>query len=603
MKQLLQPNRILFALLAAVLSTAIAASGLLYRADNRLNDTLYQQTQAADGNILIIGIDAKSLEALGPFHTWSRAKMAQAVAQLNADPACRPAAIGIDILYSGTTDGAADAALAESLSAYDNVVTASAVHFSSTLVTEDDGSFYLDDYYVDRWEEPFPALKAVTTQGHINAMLDADGILRHNIHAIDLPDGTQINSFAYELYQKYCAHHGIPADAQPPTDARHRWYLPYSGKSGAYSDDFSFIDLLEGNLSPEIFADAIVLIGPYAPGLMDHAVTAIDHASIMYGVEYQANVVDALLSGNFKEEIGDLPQMAVLFTAIFLLALLSYRQNIRISTALWLLFAGGSLTAAILFYEWGFVLHSLWIPLFSTLLYVVLMAYNYLLAAQEKRQITATFQRYVAPEIVNELLKNKDSLALGGKLTEITCLFVDMRGFTAMSERLVPQEVVAVLNRYLELTSRCILQNGGTLDKFVGDAAVAFFNAPLPQADHTYHAVKAALDMTEGSKALSEELQQQFGQAVQFGIGIHCGPAIVGNIGASMRMDYTAVGDTVNTAARLEANALGGQILISRAVADALEGRIRVTSLGSSIPLKGKSADFEVLRLEGLSEE
>ena len=172
-----------------------------------------------------------------------------------------------------------------------------------------------------------------------------------------------------------------------------------------------------------------------------------------------------------------------------------------------------------------------------------------------------------------------------------------------MSELLTPPEVVAILNKYLDLTSRSIMQNGGTLDKFVGDATMAIFNAPLPQEDYIYQAIKAALDMVEGSKALGEELQQQFGRTVSFGIGVHCGPAVVGNIGAEIRMDYTAIGDTVNTAARLESNAPGGQILISRAVADALEGRIKVTSLGDSIKLKGKSAGFEILRLEGLMEE
>ena len=170
MKHLLETKRIISAFLVAVLATAIAASGLLYRADNMLDDALYQQEQALDGNIFVIGIDARSLEVLGPFHTWSRDYMAQAIDMLNADPDYKPAAIGIDVLYAGYTDEEADAALVESLGRYDNVVTASAANFASELVTEADGAFYMDDYYVDSYDEPFPELQEVTTQGHINAI-------------------------------------------------------------------------------------------------------------------------------------------------------------------------------------------------------------------------------------------------------------------------------------------------------------------------------------------------------------------------------------------------------------------------------------------------
>ena len=129
---------------------------------------------------------------------------------------------------------------------------------------------------------------------------------------------------------------------------------------------------------------------------------------------------------------------------------------------------------------------------------------------------------------------------------------------------------------------------------------MAFWNAPLPQKDPIYSACLAAMDMVEGSKALGEELQARFGRSVSFGVGVHYGPAVVGNIGAPKRMDYTAIGDTVNTAARLEANAPGGKILISRVVADALGERADVTSLGASIKLKGKADGFEILTMDAL---
>ena len=144
------------------------------------------------------------------------------------------------------------------------------------------------------------------------------------------------------------------------------------------------------------------------------------------------------------------------------------------------------------------------------------------------------------------------------------------------------------------------MKNHGTLDKFVGDCTMAFWNAPFPQEDAVYLACSAAMDMVEGAKALAEELQEKYGRSVSFGVGVNWGPAVVGNIGAPLRMDYTAIGDTVNTAARLEANAPAGTVYISRAVADVLGDRCEYTSLGDSIKLKGKADGFEVLKLERL---
>jgi adenylate cyclase len=265
--------------------------------------------------------------------------------------------------------------------------------------------------------------------------------------------------------------------------------------------------------------------------------------------------------------------------------------------------AGGWVVLCVAAYAGGAVLHVLWIPLAVTLAYVSSVAANYIREALERRQVTNTFKRYVAPEIVGEILKGgQKALQLGGRLTEIAVLFVDIRGFTPMSELLEPPRVVEILNHYLTLTSSCIIRHGGTLDKFVGDATMAFWGAPLPQENYTLGAAKAALDMVEGSRALGAELLERYGRTVSFGIGIHCGKAVVGNIGAPIRMDYTAIGETVNTAARLEANAPGGKILISRAVADALGETARTTSLGDAIKLKGKSEGFEILTLDSLEE-
>lgn len=600
MKKYIKHIKIIIMPLIAAALTLTAASGILDRADLAASDAFYQSRSASDGEIVLVGIDQKALEDIGPYNQWGREIIAMALDALNVSEEVRPAVIAIDVLYSGETNAEADEYLAEAAGRYDNVVTACAAEFGSGLVP--DGEEYrLDTFLVTAFDEPYAALRDVTEQGHINAMLDEDGILRHHLLEVKLPGGERVPSMALKTAQMYREYSGMEQGKLPPMDARGFWYVPFCGVPGDFYESISVADLLSGEVSADYFEGKIVLIGPYATGLQDSYLTAADHAAPMYGVEFQANALQALLWEEYKQEAGDGLQLVVLFFVLLAGLFGFWKRRIRVSTTLWILLSGGSLVFCRFMYDRGLVFHLLWIPAGVTILYVGCIAFNYVQAALEKRRVKNTFERYVAPEIVTEILREgSDALELGGRLTRIAVLFVDVRGFTPMSELLEPAQVVEILNRYLTLISECILKNGGTLDKFVGDAAMAFWGAPLPQEDYVMHAVKAAADMVEGSKSLSEELLRRYGRNVSFGIGVHVGEAVVGNIGSLKRMDYTAIGDTVNTAARLEANAPGGTIYISRAVSDELKGRIRTTSLGDTVKLKGKKEGFEVLIMEGI---
>ncbi len=594
-------KKALIALAGAAVFTAAALLGAFYGPDQMLSDALYQKAKALDGNIFVVGIDDRAMDDLGPYQTWGRDVIAMALEALNADETCRPAAIGVDVLYIGETDPDLDSWLAEAAGAYGNVVTASVANFGTELVTGDNGNFYLEDYAVLSYEEPFAALRQVTDQGHINAMYDKDGILRHAILHIDLPDGRRVPSFSYAIYQKYADVHGLPRTLDIPTDARHRFYVDFSALPGGFYEEISVSDLLAGEFPAELFADAVVLIGPYAAGLSDYVTTAVDRSALMYGIEFQANVIHQMIGQNFKREVPDGLQAALLFVLSGGCLWFFLERRLLSTCLIYLAVAGGSLLACKGLYAAGLVFHPLWLALTVTVFFMGAVAFNYVQAAMEKRKISNTFRRYVAPEIVTELLREgTDSLGLGGKLCDIAVLFVDIRGFTTMSEVLTPPEVVSILNKYLTLTTQCIMQNHGTLDKFVGDCTMAIWNAPMEQEDYVMNACKAAVDMVEGSKILSRELMEKFGRTVSFGIGVHCGSAVVGNIGAEMRMDFTAIGDTVNTSARLEANAPAGKIYISRDVVDRLGDRIVTTSLGDGISLKGKSQKLEIFLLEGI---
>ena len=589
--------RLMFAAAAVLLLaayTALIAGGLLSFADSALQDRFYQQEQASSGDVVLIGIDDRAIDELGPYSTWGRDVFAGLIRALNASEEVRPAAICLDILFTGVSNEEDDNALAEAAAEYGNVIVGSSVEFGTRL----NADRTLDTQSIVTVSEPYEALAAAANVGNINAMLDSDGIARHHLLAVTMPDGSTRRSMALMAAEMLRAYRGEEPVELPRTRGLGFWYLPFTGTPGAFDEGISAADVLNGDIPAEYFSGRIVMIGPYSVGLGDNYPTSIDHGEYMYGLEIQANAVEALLYPDYKTEVPLLPQLIALWVLAAALPAAAARKRFRLTAAVWLAETAGWLALARILYSRGLLLTILWVPLGLTLLFGAAVVFRTWQYGAEKRAITGMFKHYVAPEIVNELIRQgPEALALGGRTADIAVLFVDVRGFTAMSENLPPEEVVAILNEYLTLVTDCVIGNRGTLDKFVGDAAMAVWGSPLKQEDYVMLAVRAAMDMVRNSRALSEKLTKKYGRTVSFGIGIHTGEAVVGNMGSAIHMDYTAIGDTVNTAARLEANAPGGHVYISRAVADALEGRISYTSLGGSIPLKGKKEGFEVLDL------
>ncbi|MCR5625857.1 MAG: adenylate/guanylate cyclase domain-containing protein [Lachnospiraceae bacterium] len=596
----IKKTHILLCAIGALLLTAVVMLGTIKRIDTWVSDRLFQRAGLTNGNILVIGIDDKALNAIGPYNTWDRHIYAKALEALNSDPAKKPAVTALDMLYTGESDPEADRHLAKAAASLGNVVTASFAELGEQVLTDQNGHMSFDNYAVLNYEEPYEDLKNVTTQGHINAQYDTDGIMRHALLYIEPGDSSSpVYSFSYEASKLYMEDKG-GLNRLPKTDSYGRFYVPFTAGPGGYYDGVSISDLISGEVSPDYYAGKIVLIGPYAVGLQDAYFTPIEPASQMYGIEFHANVIESLISGNFKNDVPAALQGIILFAVTFLL-LLFFTANRPVISGL--TGAGAliiSLAAALLMYSHaGLIIHPLWLPFGIIISYIASIVVHYVKAAAQRREITHTLERYVAPEIVSEILKDgTENLSLGGKLCNIAVLFVDVRGFTTMSERLDPEKVVFILNKYLDMASGCVDTYKGTLDKFVGDAMMAFWGAPLEMEDPVYNAVKTAKAITDGAARVSDELKNEIGEELKVGVGVHYGQAVVGNMGSERHMDYTAIGDTVNTAARLEANAPGGTVYISRAVADELEGRIKYTSLGDTVKLKGKAEGFEVLRLD-----
>jgi adenylate cyclase len=215
---------------------------------------------------------------------------------------------------------------------------------------------------------------------------------------------------------------------------------------------------------------------------------------------------------------------------------------------------------------------------------------------REKEMIKHAFTRYVAREVVEEILKDPEHLVLTGERREATVLFCDIRGFTPLSERMSPEDVVLLLNEFYTLMIETVFKHDGTLDKFLGDAVMAVFGAPIAHPDHAVRAVRTAIAMQEGISVLNAARAKQGKERIQVGIGVSVGEVVAGTVGSGERMEYTVIGDSVNLASRLESNAKPGRILISGRTYDKVRNLVEVVPLGP-IKVKGKEEQVDVFEL------
>lgn len=563
--------------------------GTLAPIDYFFQDHIMQQKGKVDTRIAIIAIDDASLNELGQW-PWSRSVHAQLIDTLTA---ANPAVIAFDVTFATkAAHSDEDLELAEAVKKAGNVVMPIYGKFASSA---EEGMIEAQETSL-----PFPALgRASAALGHINTIYDEDQVVRKSLFQFSYNGKTE-QSFAWQIYKMYQSHTGQLADEDRlELDTFGRSYIPYTGEPGDY-EAISYTSVLNGEVPAAYFKDRIVLIGPYSTGFKDDYATPLDPKLHMYGVEIHANLIQSFLDGNFKAELDWKWNALILLVIAAGIYILFSRITPVISFGVVVAAIGASIWAGKCLYARGVIVSIGYIIPFLAVSYIVVIGINYIQERMERKRVTHIFGRYVAPQVVKQILQNgEEGLKLGGSRRVLTVLFVDIRGFTALSERAEPEEIVGVLNEYLDLTANCIFDQDGTLDKFIGDAAMAIFNAPLELEDHPMKAVKAAWAMKEGSAALEAELFRRYGFVVQFGIGIHTGPAVFGNIGSKTRMDYTAVGDTVNTAARLEGAAQPGQIILSEATYQAVREYVHVNSLGE-IKVKGKEQGFHIYELEGL---
>lgn len=363
--------------------------------------------------------------------------------------------------------------------------------------------------------------------------------------------------------------------------------------------------LAEGGASGEVRAalqGAIVFVGTSAAGLQDIRTTALGQH--VPGVSIHAQAVEQILSGQFLSRpdwANGLEILAIALTGCLIVALTTFVSP-AVALAFGLLVTALALAASWVAFRYAGLLFDPMAPIVSaTIVHFAATGFRILVIDRERRQIRRAFGQYLSPELLYRIEHTRDALRLGGDERELTVMFVDVRNFTEISERLSPKEVVAFLNRLLDALSRDVIENEGTLDKFIGDSIMAFWNAPVDIHDHSRKAVRTALAMRHTLARLNGEDAFGFGQGqkVSIGIGIHTGLACVGNMGAEAHFNYSAVGDTVNVAARIEAacKEVGFDILVSESAARAMPDMAFLEA--GTLALKGRRSRTRIFAVVG----
>ena len=528
-------------------------------------------------SVVIVAIDNKSVKEIGRW-PWSREIIGELIKGM-ADYGVKITAL--DVVFSETQNPASDAALAESIVLSGNVI---AGHFFRNEMHPIDPealaqiqSSKIKQLQIDAGVTSVPLIEyanmdaniasigqGALAYGFFNVISDSDGLFR-KLPLIMLYKGDVYPSMVLQALKYYTletAHVSVGKSGVRaiglgkfliPSNNEGELSVNYYGPGGSIKT-FSAADIIKKRLPPDALLGKLAFVGFTEMGIYDVRPTPFD--SILSGVEIHATAAANTLEQRFiiHDSSTILMERALLFLLPFALALL-----LGLAPSATVGFLSGT-TLSVIYLAVNYLLFSRYLldlSLLSPLMALGLTTvgseiYRSLVVDRKGRYMKKAFSNYVSADLVAQIMKNPDSLKLGGEKREISILFSDIRGFTSLSEKLSPEDLVQVLNEYLNPMTQIVLEEKGTLDKYIGDAIMAIYIAPLDVPDHAGHACRSALKMMEKLAELNRSFVERGIQTLDIGIGINTGDAVVGNMGAAMRFDYTAIGDNVNLASRLE---------------------------------------------------
>ncbi|HAO92461.1 MAG: hypothetical protein A2X99_01725 [Deltaproteobacteria bacterium GWB2_55_19] len=610
------------------------------------------------GEVAIVAIDEKSLDAFGRW-PWPRTRMAELVRKLNA---MSPAVIAFDVVFSEPDESSgaavfrklrrdlsgADPRLASILKkaeadADNDRALASALEGTPAVLgyffftgDEVSGPVQKDKAYLipSRFasirqigaEEPrFQVLGAsgVTENipviagsaenfGYFNIVPDKDGTVRWANLVIRYGEEFYPH-ISIEAIRRYAdspplllnvAEYGVDSinigGVIVPTDENGRLLINYRGGPFTFPH-YSAADIMAGGVPAEAIEGKIIIIGATATGIYDMRVTPF--AGTFPGVEVLANAIDTVISGDFIYR----PDWILIFDLLSIIIPGALLATVipRVSALFTALFAMVMVAAYIFANHYVFTHLKLWLTDIYPVFTIVFVAssttiFQFVSEERKKKEIREAFSRYVDRSVVNEIIKNPGLLSLGGEEKTLTVLFSDIRGFTNITEKLKPNVLVKLMNDYLTPMTDVILRNCGTVDKYMGDAIMAFWGAPLPQADHAVRACRTALEMERTLTETQKTWDKPGIPRLVSGIGLSTGKAVVGNMGSSTRFDYTVIGDAVNLGSRLEGlnKEYGTNIIVPKYTYLAAQEEFAFREL-DIVKVKGKDLPIKIYELMG----
>jgi len=597
---------------AGVIASSVMLIFILFAAWNPLNkwqlklaDRLYEPTGASD-EIVIVAIDEKSVSersVLGRWEKWDRVVYAQLIENLERAGA---RVIAFDVIFSEEGQGISAQAINMMMQRgdYENQVEryAKSPHPSDEIfseVLEKYSNVILGKGGVENPEnsqeimmgiEPILLLSKHAHEAWLKAFFDEDEVVRRFYSQFyDVENEEWGAAFSKKIVEVA----GYNVEEIPDEVVVNYSSEPYGFQR------VSFVDAYNGDWGNINVANKIVLVGATSERLKDNFLTPVSNGEAMPGVEIHANAIQTILEGSYLQEQS-------LVSQILLIALIAIALTVAT------LFTGvipGFLIAAggLGLYHWGLapfafkqglILNLVYPTLALFFAYLITTLYKTLVESREKMKLKGAFMKYVNKDLVGQILNNPEALKLGGAKRNITVFFSDIANFTHFSESVTPEELVAQLNDYFEVMAGIILESGGTLDKYEGDAIMAYWGAPLDQPDHALRGVNSALKCRQALTQLHEKWAAEGRPLLDFRVGLASGDAIAGNVGSQERFDYTVMGDIVNLGSRLEgANKVyGTQVLISDQTAAQLGDAFTLQRV-DRLRVKGKDQPVDVYTL------
>ncbi|MCG3671619.1 CHASE2 domain-containing protein [Aliarcobacter butzleri] len=611
--------------------------------DNRLRDYLFtiRGELPHNQNVVIVDIDETSIKSLGQW-PWSRDKLAKILENLTL---ANVGIVGLDIVFA-EEDRTSPHKILQDLKIYKkdvpnydlefaNVVENSPVilGYQFDLVKKDNVNAKVPQIPAifiekDKPQDKSYLIEAYNTilnipqiqdraysSGFFNNIPDDTGIIR-SVPLVISYDDTIYSSLALEVirvingtqkvvvqYDENGISNIVLDDISIPTDRYGRMLINFRGPERSFKY-ISAIDIYNNSFDKSEIDGKIVLIGTSAAGLFDLRATPFD--SIFPGVEVHANIIDNILMQDFiyKASWLDGANILIIFVLSIIIVMLTTYTTFWANPIIFISFSTSYLFLVYnLLFDYGIVLNILF-PIATVLIASIMTTlFDYFYNIKKEEAIKAKFASKVSKNVMDDILKNIDKNEFSAKSKEVTIFFSDIRGFTNISEKLDAKELISFLNRYMQPMSEIIIKYQGTIDKFIGDAIMAYWNAPIDIKNHCDLSLKASLEQLEALEKLNVELQKENLPKIDIGIGLNTGTVIVGEMGSSLRSDYTVIGDTINLGSRVESlcKYYDSKLNISNFTKDKLQEEYIFRFL-DLVKVKGKNEPVEIWQVLGKGE-